>query len=201
MNPMLRPEQNIESGRPDNLDRSMDAVLANYSAITPRPGLEERILAKMRAERNRAPSRAWWNWGIATALTTIALVSIALFLRSSKPSPVITQRGPANVQVPTQAPKTSVNHEIVAISRPAPAPIRRAHVERKSVAKGPKLDRFPSPQPLSAEEAALAQYVTNFPKEARFVAEAQEEFELETRKIMNDAGLETRTSNPIQPER
>jgi hypothetical protein len=66
---------------------------------------------------------------------------------------------------------------------------------------GPKLDQFPSPQPLSAEEIALARYVKNFPKEAQLVADAQEEFELETRKIMNDAGSETPTSNPVQLER
>jgi hypothetical protein len=202
MNPMSRPEQNFEPGRPDDLDRSIDAALAKYSKITPRPGLEERILANLHAEQNKAPSRTWLYWSIATALTAIVLVSIALMLRSQKSSSVITQRGPANVE-PTQPQKTPVHNEIVAIARPVHTPIRRtvAHAEKPLAAAGPKLDQFPSPQPLSAEEIALARYVKNFPKEAQLVADAQEEFELETRKIMNDAGSETPTSNPVQLER
>jgi hypothetical protein len=54
---------------------------------------------------------------------------------------------------------------------------------------------------LSAEEIALAQYVENFPKEAGLVAQAQEEFAIETQKVMNDAGSETRPSASNQQER
>ena len=72
---------------------------------------------------------------------------------------------------------------------------------RKTVAADPKLDQFPSPQPLSAEEIALAQYARNFPKEAQLVAQAQEEFEIEIEKEMNDAGSETRRSGSIEQER
>src|SRR5581483_2699812 len=201
MNLMSRPEQNFDSERPDELDRSIDSVLGKYSAITPRPGLQERILANLRAHPSQASARTWWYWGLATAITGIALVSTALIVRTPKPSRAITQPGPTNVQ-PAQPQKTLVNREDVATSRLAHKPIRRVvHAARPAVAVGPKLDKFPSPQPLSAEEIALARYVANFPKDARLVAEAQEEFELETRNIMNDADSGTRTSKSIQPER
>jgi len=70
----------------------------------------------------------------------------------------------------------------------------------KAVAAYPKLDQFPSPQPLTAEQIALAEYAKNFPKEARLVAQAQEEFELEAQKEMNDV-LESRLSASTQRER
>ncbi len=49
-------------------------------------------------------------------------------------------------------------------------------------AAGPKLDQFPSPQPLSEQELALANYATTFPEEAVLIATAQEEFEKETQR-------------------
>ena len=90
--------------------------------------------------------------------------------------------------------------EVAAAKHASRKPAAR-RVPASTAAAHPKLDQFPSPQPLSAEEIALVQYVENFPKEARLVAQAQQEFALETQKIMNDTGLETRPSGPIQQER
>jgi hypothetical protein len=82
------------------------------------------------------------------------------------------------------------------------APVRKRVVQRTTHRDThPKLDQFPSPQPLSTEEIALAEYVKKFPNEAQLVAQAQEEFALETQKVMNDAGSETRPSSSIEEER
>lgn len=70
-----------------------------------------------------------------------------------------------------------------------------------AAAAKPKLEQFPSPSPLSAEEIALARYARNFPKEAQLVAQAQREFELETEKEMNHRGSETGPSGSTQQER
>ena len=88
------------------------------------------------------------------------------------------------------------------VAEAKPASRQKSVVHRMLASRAvahPKLDRFPSPQPLSAEEMALAHYVKDFPKEARLVAQTQEEFALETQKEMNDAGSQNRP--PIQPER
>ena len=37
----------------DDLDRTLDAALANYAAVEPRAGLEDRILVRVRAEALR----------------------------------------------------------------------------------------------------------------------------------------------------
>jgi hypothetical protein len=70
---------------------------------------------------------------------------------------------------------------------------------RAAFLASPKLDQFPSRQPLSAEELALARYVQSFPREATLIAHAQEEFELEIQKEMNNAGSQTQAS--VQEER
>ena len=41
------------------------------------------------------------------------------------------------------------------------------------MAAAPKLDHFPSPQPLSEQEKLLLDYVERFPEQAARVAEAQ----------------------------
>ena len=55
---------------------------------------------------------------------------------------------------------------------------RRSHPSAVP-ADGPKLDQFPSPEPLSKEELAMARYVKKFPQDAATIASAQEEFEKE----------------------
>jgi hypothetical protein len=43
------------------------------------------------------------------------------------------------------------------------------------IAASPKLDQFPSPQPLSKQEKILANYVTEYPEHAALIAEARME--------------------------
>jgi hypothetical protein len=87
----------------------------------------------------------------------------------------------------------------------APVVVRRTPKHRSTppalVAAEPKLDQFPSPQPLSEEEQALVHYVQSFPKEATLIAKTQEEFELQTQKEMTDAGSQNQPSSSIQQER
>ena len=42
----------------DEFDRMLDAALAKYAAVEPRTGLEERVLANLRAEQARVPDHA-----------------------------------------------------------------------------------------------------------------------------------------------
>src|SRR5215472_2559365 len=70
----------------DELDRLLDAALASYANVDPRPGLDERILANLRSEHPVA--HAWWYWGLATALAAI-LVVLALGLRSGRLHPAV----------------------------------------------------------------------------------------------------------------
>jgi hypothetical protein len=78
---------------------------------------------------------------------------------------------------------------------------KRSFTQPALAAAEPKLERFPSPQPLTQEELALVRYVQSFPQEATLIAQAQEEFELETQKLMNEAGAQHQPYGSNQQER
>jgi hypothetical protein len=211
------------------LDDPIDAALAKYAA-EPRAGLEERLLAHLRAQRKGSPSMAWWPWaGVAAAAILIA--TFLLWKLEPPRHERIVRRQPT-LQQGTQ-PQIAAHPALPKIGQPAaPVSVRRSrrHIARETPvrssepnvtrrhesvrlaatrvaqprevgAANPKLDQFPSPQPLSAEEIALVEYVRNFPEEAQLVAQAQEEFAIETEKEMIDAGSETRRSGSIEQER
>ena len=52
----------------EDLNRALDSALARYRAVEPREGLEERILANVRAADTRSMQRTWWHWGFTAAL-------------------------------------------------------------------------------------------------------------------------------------
>jgi hypothetical protein len=185
----------------DELDSMLDAALAKYAAVKPRTGLENRILANLRAERTRVPDRAWWRWSVAGALAAVVVVALALAWRSGKPSHPIVENHSLTAPHVARQPATPVvaiggrkqlrgnqarPQESVALKRGA------AHRLRSEVvADNPKLDQFPSSQPLSEQELALARYVLEFPHEATLIAQAQAEFEKEIQQQMNDARSQT----------
>lgn len=192
----------IEKLRDQEMDRRLDAALASFTAVEPRQGLEARLLANLGAEQARVPSRAWWQWGLAGAVAVILLIG-ALAWRSIRPShPTVANHPPATIQHASTQETNSAPHTAPDVTTakhaPMPSPATRRVAAATAIAVRPKLDKFPSPQPLSTEEIALAHYVKDFPKDAQLVAQAQEEFELETEKEMNDVGAETRPSASIQ---
>ncbi len=187
----------------DELDRLLDATLAKYAASEPRPGLDQRIIANLRAEQSRASVRFGWRWALVAGAVAIAVFAMVLIWKPSRPG----KPNIANGGSPRPAPSPQVQTQVAESGSPrgrVGTPQHGGVVRRprpQVAASAPKLDQFPSPQPLSTEEIALAQYVKNFPKEAQLVAQAQEEFALETQRIMNDAGSESRPSTSIQQER
>ena len=46
----------------------------------------------------------------------------------------------------------------------------------------PRLQEFPSPRPLSQQEVVVAEYVQNFPEEAKLISQQQQKFDEEVRK-------------------
>ncbi len=154
-------------------DGTLDAVLAHYASVEPREGMEERILANLRAAEPRVEQRTWWSWAFAAALAAILMIAGALVWRwNNATQPPVANHAPT-VQAPAAPdlvcgnehnapPRKSVQHR-------APRP----HAEDERVAGGPKLDVFPSPLPLSEQEKILAGYIAQYPEHAALVAEAR----------------------------
>jgi hypothetical protein len=178
----------------DPLDPVLDAALAKYAASAPRAGLEERVLANLRAERTRAPERSWWRWGFATVAAVLVIGAVLAW--RAKPSHLVLVNRPAETQpAPTRAPQTA---NAAAEAVPVRVPPMRKQSRRPTsmkLAANPKLDVFPSPRPLSEEELALARYVRNFPSDAKRVAQAQEASEREVLAKMQTLANESTESN------
>lgn len=182
----------MANGAQDELDRMLDAALAEYSATEPRAGLEERVLANLRAERAGIPDRAWWRWGLAGALTAVVLVvALALALRSGKPSPPQIVQHPSTIEQSPNVPQMSI---VAKDGHPAVQPMIRptrtegGHRAAAVAEANPKLDVFPSPRPLSEQERILESYVNQFRQEAVLIARARSELEIrDQQEEMRDA--------------
>ena len=160
----------------DELDRILDAALAKYTAVEPRTGLEERVLATLRAEQARVPDRAWWRWSVLAAVAAMVIVVAILGWRSGGPSHPVVANHPSSAREGQAEPTPQI------VLNPTPvrkAKARRSHplVVSRSQPKlrPPKLEQFPSPQPLSDQEKLLLAYVAEDPERAVLIARARNE--------------------------
>jgi hypothetical protein len=176
----------------DTLDRDLDGALAKYTAVEPRAGLNERILANLRAQQERILGISWWRW--TTVLAAVVVVAAALAWRWSRPSPPAVTNHPS-ISTPAQAPTTQLaSGGESTIVRPAkPAAIRTGDSHRVrpvvEVAAQPKLDQFPSPEPLSEQEQILQHYVAQYPDHAVLIARARtEELRRDAEEMGKDSG-------------
>ena len=157
------------------LDSTLDTALAKYTAVEPRAGLEERVLANLQAERERVLDRASWRWSVAGALAAVFVAGIALAWRSGTPSHLdVANPGSRPPQV-LKNPGTSDAIDQIPTTRMVPTGKGAARHQAPSVVaaiRPPKLDHFPSPQPLSEQEKLLQNYVARYPEHAVLVARA-----------------------------
>jgi hypothetical protein len=172
----------------DDLDRELDAALAKCAAVEPRAGLEQRILANLRTAPAQSSTHASWRWTLAAAVAAVLVLAVALAWRSERPTPPVIANHPALETHP--APETHVvsnapDHDVRPLT---PRPTN--HADRPShtlAAAEPKLDQFPSPQPLSDQEKILASYVAQFHAEAVLIARvANEETERDRMKLIGE---------------
>jgi len=171
---MREQEHNPSGPKQDaGFDRILDAALAKYSAVEPRMGLEERVLANLRTQPARTTARAWWQWSLASAaLVVIAIVGGLAWRANRPPHPVI-----ANHPITTIEPVVEPEKQIAHRSRKHVLRHERTpHVQPEQVEiTNPKLDQFPAPQPLTAQEKLLLDYVGQYHEQAVLVARAREE--------------------------
>ncbi len=155
------------------VDKLLDAGLARYSATEPRPGLEQRLLAGLRAAAR--PSR-WldWRWVGALATAAVAVAVLAVFFLRQQPLPEPPPPAVANAPAPVPVPTAAPSPEAVQPSRMAKATVRRTtpNVEQAR-AEAPRLETFPAPAPLSEQERLLLLFARQAPQEAVLMAQAR----------------------------
>ena len=154
----------------DDVDLLLGSALQNYAEAG--PGLEQRVLACIAAASVRRPPRVWLPWAITLPAVACAFLLLfmlrnpqpALQVSSLHPSPPIAQS--SRIDPTTRSPLPDWRPGRARSRMHAPA--FRA---RKAL---PKLDLFPTPQPLTAEEQALVAVAAHStPPQRRAIAEQE----------------------------
>jgi hypothetical protein len=160
----------------DDRERSADEWLAialkHYGAGEPRSGLEERVLATLRFERERISAQRWDLWPVLAGLAVVVFLGAAIFLgREHRIAPAGVAARHMFPAANKTAAKTATSFVL------ARKPLRPGAFSRSTarVSDNPHLSQFPSPQPLSEQEEILARYVRENTQEAMLVAQARAE--------------------------
>lgn len=168
----------IEKSR--DVDQWLDQALREYGKAEPRAGLEGRVLANLSFERTRAtaPSRWWWAAGMAAAF--VAIPAAVWIWQGDREVPlrdtarIWTHReqtgGSIEPGADPRATHPPESHSAAAMKNSARRPIHNLTLEAV-----PKLEQFPSPQPLSDQEKLLMSYVARDPENAVLVSRARAE--------------------------
>jgi hypothetical protein len=146
------------------IDEWLEGALERRGRAEPRPGLENRILANIKTERERVPVRVWSWWPVWAGAAAILLIGGMASVRRNHEVglPVVSH-------VTAPAASKTLEPGITAAAKKSPRPSTR------KPAAAPRREQFPSPQPLSEQEQILARYIQQFPREAVLVAQAQTE--------------------------
>ena len=166
----------------ENFERELDGALAKYAAAEPREGLEQRVLATLRAQGSHAGRVAWRRW-VAAGFAVASLAGLAIWVggRSAvvniRPVAIHQQIPSAGDSASNSGPATDLNiEETQGQSRKKPMKSTRRRdkeIARASVEVVPKLAQFPAPEPLTEEEKLLIQFVGQDPEGAALFAEVR----------------------------
>ena len=155
----------------DEIDLLLDSALATYADPGPDSGLEQRILTRIAADAHAAPRRRWLPWAIALPAAASLLIFILILHPWTNHTSVLPQQ--ADVSHRPMPPIEAANRSSSppARTRRSEAPLRRQRPRHRALAIRsaplPKLDVFPTPQPLSPQERALVNFAAHATKSER----------------------------------
>jgi hypothetical protein len=159
----------------DELDRIVDLALATYADPGADSGLESRILRRIASQGVFVRRRRWLPWAIALPVAA-SLLFFAMFFRpganhAPATGPQQAQFTPQSPAVPAQATRQPAPRA-ASIGRAA-APLHKPQLRRIAMAARPtplpKLDVFPTPQPITPQVQNLAQSVARMSQAQRQV--------------------------------
>jgi len=175
------------------VDYLLDTGLAQYRGVEPRPGLENRILARLRTEQAAAlwRERAWRTGAVLIAAgVVLALASTAFRSRPQVPIPATGSQGPAPIVEGSRDPGAVLPWRSFTPGHRNPGQVEHsaelrgsadsvsnsvacfrkpwtAEVARRLArTEEPRPEVFPSPAPLSEEESLLVSLVRQSPERA-----------------------------------
>lgn len=168
----------------DDLDLLLVSALTTYADPGHNAGLEQRILARIAAaptspERKQAPRRPWLPWAIALPLAAglaLLLLSNPKIKHSPSPQTQLVHESVPPPALPRAGAPAETHSESARINKePASTPRQQPPTHVPNLAPLPKLDVFPTPQPLTPQEQTLAIFAIHGPEpERKALAEAQQ---------------------------
>jgi len=164
-----KPKPSGQNDSVSDLDRALNSALAMLATVEARAGLEDRVLANLRAQESIEP-RTWWAWGFATAILVVLIVAVAWHSSRRTRAPIAKE-----VVTPAEVKPVKSGSVQSPVIRSASAVRRTKLPKDQALAENPKLDQFPSPRPLSEQEKILAMYINQDPEHAALIAEARME--------------------------
>ena len=145
----------------------LDRALEHHRAEEPRPGLEQRVLARL----DSAPApRLGWQWKAGAVMATAALLAaVALYLTYSPPSmdpspeqPQIVRSEPIHVPAPEEAPSVPE----FTVSLPPALPLAQVANAQTTTETAPSRSlTVPSTRELSPQEVLLVRFVRRAPEQ------------------------------------
>ena len=175
---------NVDDNNPEHeMDRWIDEAVSLYGKAEPRPGLEQRVLARLaEARRESSRTRRWWSALAFSAAAILALVMV--WQTRTEPThipakPVAKVATTQRTEERTAGNKRLFDENTTRVGRPLATVRNRSNRLALAVAatqNAPRLKRFPAPQSLSEQEQLLVRFVQEFPQKAALMARAQTEF-------------------------
>ncbi|MFB3922050.1 MAG: hypothetical protein ACE145_10025 [Terriglobia bacterium] len=139
------------------VDDLLDASLRQYRSAEPRAGLENRILASVRASEFATQPRRWaWALAGGVAILVIAVVSLRFV---SRPVP----RTATVPSAPLTAAKTETPKGISTVRGAARVTRKPNRPQRVVMEAQRRPEQFPTPAPLTEQETLLLLYLQRTP--------------------------------------
>jgi len=132
------------------VDELLDASLRRYASATPRPGLESRVLAGVRARQQAARRHTAWGWAMGMAAVAALVTLLVIHWPRPRPAPLpVIANAPANISAPS----------VARVTPPVPPPMPHRS-PRQALPSGvdTRPQQFPTPRPLSEQEKLLLIY-------------------------------------------
>ena len=173
----------------DDFDHLIDSALSHYGDPGPDSGLDQRVLARIssaRASERVAPAsrRRWLPWVVGLPVAAGLLLFFFLAGPKTASPPTSVAKGMAQTQqvpIVTAPSEAASAHRSEPVSSNGHVPFNLRSRSGKQASRTvalPKLDVFPTPQPLTAEEQALVAFAVRAPEsERRSFIEAQKQAE------------------------
>jgi hypothetical protein len=157
-----------EKDKQMQIDEMLDSMLANYSAVEPRPGLETRILANLRETPKKQTAQGWWNFkwvwaGMVAAAIIVAAVLISGRRHVTPPTNVVVKTNQPAPQPEIQPHAPAARQETARVHRRKPPVPTLPQDATLALSERPAI--FPTPTPLSEQEKLLLSYVAGTPRE------------------------------------